>query len=596
MTARGRTAFGLYARALREARPWWPHLSVVAVLGILATPLGLLVPIPFQIILDHVVGAEPLPDILRAMLPVGAEAGSDAVLWLALGLGLGVAGLALLHGTGEWLYREWVGEGMVRVFRGRLFARSLRVTHGRGAEEGAMDAALRISNDAPALQWTALYGIIPLLTSLFALGLTLSVLLFIHPTVAAIALATSIPAVILIHSQQRRMSDRWHRVRELDAKAISTVHEVLPALRVVMAFAQEEREVARFSDRLGASLRERLRVLLSQGLLGAVLTLATAAGTTAVLLLCVRGVQAGTLTVGEVTIILAYVAQLTGPIQSIGQHLASQQTAIAAAERAFTLLDRTDSVPEPTNPVPVGRSQGTVTFQGVGFSYDDRAPLFAGLNLTVPAGIKVGIVGPTGSGKSSLVNLVMRLYDPSAGRVLLDGIDLRDIGVADLRRQFAVVGQDTTLFQGTVADNIAYGRPDATMAEVVEAAEKAHAHDFISRLPMGYATSLGEGGLTLSGGERQRLSLARALLLDAPVLIMDEPTSALDLGTEAAIVRDVARAAEGRTTFIVTHRPSILQAVDVVLRVEDGVVSVIEGAAQQPSANDDAAARLRVVG
>jgi len=485
---------------------------------------------------------------------------------------------------------------MVRVFRGRLFARSLRVTHGKGADEGAMDAALRISNDAPAIQWTALYGIIPLMSSLVALGVTLSVLLLIHPTVALIALGTSVPAVILIHSQQRRMSDRWHRVRELDATALSTVHEVLPALRVVMAFGQEDREVVRFTDRLGASLTERLRVLVSQGLLGAVLTVATAAGATAVLWLCVRGVQAGSLTVGEVTMILAYVAQLTGPIQSIGQHLASQQTAIAAAERAFTLLDRADSVPEAANPVPMGRARGEVTFQRVGFGYDERAPLFSGLNLTVPAGMKVGIVGHTGSGKSTLVNLVMRLYDPTQGRVLLDGVDLRALALADLRRQFAVVGQDTTLFRGTVADNIAYGRPNATMAEVVAAAEKAHAHDFISRLPMGYATSLGEGGLTLSGGERQRLSLARALLLDAPVLIMDEPTSALDLTTEAAIVRDVARVAEGRTTFIVTHRPSILQAVDVVLRVEDGRVEVIEGAALKPGANDDGAARLRVVG
>lgn len=596
MSRRGRSAVGLYARALREARPWWPHLCVVTVLGILATPLGLLAPIPFQIILDHVVGSEPLPALLSAFLPAGTEAGADPILWLALGLGMGVAGLALLHGTGEWLFREWVGEGMVRVFRGRLFARSLRVTHGKGTDEGAMDAALRISNDAPALQWTALYGIIPLLTSLVALGVTLVVLSMIHPTVAAIALGTSIPAVLLIHSQQRRMSDRWHRVRELDAKAISTVHEVLPALRVVMAFGQEDREVARFSDRLGASLRERLRVLLSQGLLGGVLTLATAAGTTAVLFLCVRGVQAGSLTVGEVTIILAYVAQMTAPIQSIGQHLASQQTAIAAAERAFTLLDRTDSVPETANPVKIGRAQGTVTFQGVGFGYEDRAPLFKGLDLTIPKGMKVGIVGPTGSGKSTLVNLVMRFYDPTAGRLLLDGVDLRDIALADLRRQFAVVGQDTSLFVGSVADNIAYGRPDATMAEVVEAAEKAHAHGFISRLPMGYATTLGEGGLTLSGGERQRLSLARALLLDAPVLIMDEPTSALDLTTEAAIVRDVARAAEGRTTFIVTHRPSILQAVDMVLKVEDGVVTVMEGAAMQPQANDDLPRLRRVVG
>ncbi|MGC2855961.1 ABC transporter ATP-binding protein [Novispirillum sp. DQ9] len=596
MTTRGRSAYGLYMRALREARPWWPHLGVVALLGVLATPLGLLGPLSFQIIIDHVIGSEPLPGYLRALLPAGTEAGTEPVLWFALLFGLGIAAAGLLHGTADWLYREWVGEGMVRAFRGRLFARSLRVTHGKGADEGAMDAALRISNDAPALQWTALYGFIPLLTSLVALGVTLSVVLAIHPTVAAIALATTVPAVILIHSQQRRMSDRWHRVRELDAKAISTVHEVLPALRVVMAFGQEEREVARFSDRLGACLRERLSVLLSQSLLGSVLTVATAGGTTIILYLCVRGVQNGGLTVGEVTMILAYVGQLTGPIQSIGQHLASQQTAIAAAERAFTLIDRSDSVPEPAKPVPMGRARGSVTFQGVGFAYDDRAPLFSDLDLTIPAGTKVGIVGATGSGKSTLVNLVMRLYDPTRGRLLLDGVDLRAIAVADLRRQFAVVGQDTTLFGGTVAENIAYGRPDATLEEIIAASEKAHAHDFISRLPNGYGTVLGERGMSLSGGERQRLSMARALLLDAPVLVMDEPTSALDLTTEAAIVRDVAQAAAGRTTFIVTHRPSILQAVDLVLRVEGGAVTVMEGAALRPMANDDAPVPLRVVG
>jgi ATP-binding cassette subfamily B protein len=273
---------------------------------------------------------------------------------------------------------------------------------------------------------------------------------------------------------------------------------------------------------------------------------------------------------------MAYLSQLYAPLETVTKKLAEVQSSLAGIERAFSLLDEAPDVVDRPHGDKLPRAAGAVTFQQVSFGYDEDRPILRDVSFAVPPGARVGIVGATGAGKTTLVNLLTRLYDPTHGCVLLDGIDLRHYRLADLRRQYAMVLQEPMLFSGTIEDNIRYGRTHATFDEIVEAAKVAHAHEFIKRLPDAYRTFVGGRGMALSGGERQRVALARAFLRDAPILILDEPTSAVDMRTETAIIEALESLMRGRTTFIITHRMGALRHCDLQLKIEHGRLVVFE--------------------
>jgi ATP-binding cassette subfamily B protein len=268
--------------------------------------------------------------------------------------------------------------------------------------------------------------------------------------------------------------------------------------------------------------------------------------------------------------IMAYVAQVYQPLQLLTTKTTELQTWFASLERAFMLLDQEPEISEEKSAVPVSRARGEFEFRNVSFLYEDSQQGIHDLSFHVPAGSRVGIVGATGAGKTTLLNLLMRFYDPSKGAVLLDGIDIRKYRIADLRRQFGVVLQEPVLFAASIAENVAYGKPDATDAEIMDAARAAASHDFISQLPDGYETQVGERGSRLSGGERQRISLARAFLRDSPILILDEPTSSVDVHTEAAIMQATEKLMAGRTTFMIAHRLNTLKSCDLILVLDQG--------------------------
>jgi ATP-binding cassette subfamily B protein len=267
---------------------------------------------------------------------------------------------------------------------------------------------------------------------------------------------------------------------------------------------------------------------------------------------------------------MAYLSQLYGPLRTIGKNSASLQGYFTSAERAFALLDRAPDVVERHDARPLRRAIGGLAFRHVSFAYEKNHPILSDLSFEVPAGARVGIAGRTGVGKTTMLSLVTRFYDPDAGQILLDGVDVREYKVADLRNQFAIVLQEPVLFSTSVAENIAYGRPEASEEEIIHAARLADAHDFVVRLPDGYQTRVGERGMRLSGGERQRISLARAFLKDAPILLLDEPTSSVDIKTESNIIDAIERLMHGRTTFIVAHRLSTLSNCEIRLEVQDG--------------------------
>jgi ATP-binding cassette subfamily B protein len=313
-----------------------------------------------------------------------------------------------------------------------------------------------------------------------------------------------------------------------------------------------------------------MRLQIINSIFGTLIGLATAASTAAVFYMGVRHIQSDRLSLGSLLLITSYLGQLYSPMTAISKKIADLQASFESAERTFTLLDQQPDVPEKLDARPIDRAIGAIAFENVGFEYAGGPEVLHGISFEVAAGDRVGIIGATGAGKTTLVSLLMRFYDPRRGRILLDGTDLRDFRLADLRSQFAIVLQEPVLFSTTIAENIAYAQPAASSEQVVRAARLANAHDFISRLPQGYATQVGERGMALSGGERQRIALARAFLKDAPLLILDEPTSSVDVATESVIVDAMDTLMKGRTTFVIAHRYSALRNCNVRVSLQNG--------------------------
>jgi ATP-binding cassette subfamily B protein len=366
-----------------------------------------------------------------------------------------------------------------------------------------------------------------------------------------------------------RLRRRSREVKKLETEALGVVYEVLTALRVVKAFGQEERELDRFASTSMRGVRERVNLNVAQGRLQLWVSLATAAGTAALLWLGASHVMSGQLTLGELLLVMSYLTQLYDPLKTTSRKVASLQSQLASLERAFALLDLEPDVRERKHARRLLRARGEIAFEDVSFEYEPGHAVLRDVTLTIPAGTRVGLAGRTGVGKSTMLHLLSRFFDPRSGRILLDGIDLRAYRVSDLRGQFAIVLQEPMLFSTSIGDNIAYARPSASREEVIEAARAANAHEFISRLPAGYDTMVGERGMRMSGGERQRIALARAFLKDAPLLLLDEPTSSVDTRTEAGILEALERLMRGRTSFMVAHRLGTLRTCDLLIQFDD---------------------------
>ena len=557
----------LYRRLLAQARPYWPHLGVLFTLGLLTTPLALLVPVPLKIVVDSVLGTRPLPGPLGHWFPVASPGTGLAI---AIGVLLAVTLLTQLQSLLNTWLRAYVGEHIVLGFRSRLLEQGQRLSLAYHDSTGTADTAYRIQHDAPALQYVAVDGIIPFVSAVVSLITMIAVTARLDWQLALVALTVAPVLFLLSRVFRRRMRGQSRAVKKLESSALQVVQEILGALRVVKAFGQERRETERFAGRAREGLAARLRLALIEGRFGLAVGLTTATGTAAVLYLGVGHVRSGVLTLGELLMVMSYLAQLYQPLSTISRKAAGLQSYLASAERAFALLDEVPDVPERPDARPLVRAGGAVEFQHVSFGYDAERVVLRDVSFTIAPGTRVAVTGATGAGKTTLVNLLTRFYDPTSGDVRLDGVDLRDYRVVDLRRQFAIVLQHPLLFSTTIAENIAYGRPGASQEAVEGAAAAANAHDFIARLPKGYATQVGELGQKLSGGERQRIALARAFLRDAPVLILDEPTSSVDLKTEAVILDALERLMGNRTVFLITHRPSTWTMCDVRLQLERG--------------------------
>jgi ATP-binding cassette subfamily B protein len=560
----------LFRRLFAQSKPYHKHILLILVLNLLATPLALLTPIPLKIAVDNVVGSKPVGEFLSTFIPSYFTASKLGLLGFAVILQVLIVLFIQLQSFGTYLLQTSTGENLTLHFRARIFRHVQKLSLLFHDSKGTSDSIYRIQYDAPSIQWTMVYGFIPFISSALMFAAMMYVIARIDFHLALIALAISPLIVIYSRTYKNRMRGKYANTKILESSALKVIHEVLTAVRVVKAFGQEDKEYERFASRSREGMNSRIRLALAEGGYGLIVNLTTAIGTALVLFIGVRNVLSGGLTLGELLMVITYLSQLYAPLRSISNQMATLQSYLASAQRAFELLDEVPEVIEKPNPRPIKRASGAITFDDVSFSYNGRNNALSNISFEISPGTRVGLSGHTGAGKTTLVSLLTRFYDPTQGRILLDNTDIRDFTIADLRNQFSIVLQEPVLFSTTIAENISYGKPEARYTEIVTAAKAANAHDFIENLPDGYDTLVGERGMMLSGGERQRISLARAFLKDAPILILDEPTSSIDLKTESSIMDAMERLMQGRTTFMIAHRPNTLVNCDVLLLIDDG--------------------------
>jgi ATP-binding cassette subfamily B protein len=571
-SARKSGGLRLYRRIFAQARPYGLHLLCTFIVSGLASPIGLLMPLPLKIVVDSAIGRHPLPHYVAALLPESAFRSSAAVLVLGVGILIAANLISQLQDLSANLIGTYTGEKLVLDFRARLFSHVQRLSVSYHDRKGSADAIYRIQNDAMALQYLTVDGFIPLVSATLTLCGMLWITARIDWKVALVAIAISPILILLSRVYRPLLRDQSRVIKNAETSAWSVVQEVLSSLRVVQSFGREDHEQKRFMNRSHEGMRARLKLAFDQGRYGLYVGMTTALGAAAVLWLGVHHVQSGTLTLGSLLLVMAYLAQLYEPLKIIGRKSGTMQGHLASLERAFLLLDELPEVVERPGAKHLSRAAGAVCYRHVSFAYPDCPEVLHDVCIDVAIGTRVGIAGKTGAGKTTLVGLLSRFHDPTSGQVLLDGVDLRDYKLDDLRAQFSIVLQEPVLFSTSIAENIAYARRGASEQDIIRAAMLADAHDFISHLPDGYETMVGERGMRLSGGERQRISLARAFLKDAPILILDEPTSSVDVKTEAAIMQAMERLMQGRTTFLIAHRLSTIESCDCVLFVEAGRV------------------------
>ncbi len=533
-------------------------------------------PWPLKLLVDNVLARRPLPDAATwlAALP-GAASPMGLVFWLAL-LTIVVFVVGQVA-TGVKAYvQAGVGSRMTYDLAADLFSHLQHLSLATSGRRSVGDATRTVTSDSSCCKDLVVGVVLPAITSLVTLASMFIVLWQLDAGLSVIALLVGLPLLLIMRRFAQPLIERSLAHANLQGELMARAEQTLTALPDVQAYTQEPREDERFGLLAERTVAASLRAVASQVRFQLSTATVTGIGTTAVFLVGGLHVVDGTLTVGGIVVFLTYLASLYAPMETLVHLTGNFATAAASADRVLAVLDAQVSVRDPVRPVSlpvVAGLRGRVALEEVTFAYRPGWPVLREVSLEAAPGETVALVGRTGAGKTTLVSLVPRFFDPSVGRVTLDGRDVRALRVADVRGQVAVVRQEPLLLPVSVADNIAYGRPGATRGQVEAAAVGARADGFIRALPQGYDTVLGERGATLSGGQRQRLAIARALLKDAPVVVLDEPTSALDAETEAALVEALERLLAGRTALLIAHRLSTVRRADRIVVLDQGRIA-----------------------
>ena len=484
---------------------------------------------------------------------------------------LGSALLAWVLGWGRTFILALVSERIGADLRTTTYEHLLRLSQEYFGGKRTGDLMARIGSETDRICVFLSLHLLDFIIDVLMIIMTSAILIAINPWLAVVTLLPLPFIAWMIHAVRDRLRHGFEKIDRIWSEVTNVLADTIPGIRVVKAFAQEKREAARFREANRHNLLVNDRVNKIWSLFTPTVTMLTEIGLLVVWAFGIWQVSEKQITVGVLTAFLAYISRFYTRLDSMSRIVSVTQKAAAGAKRIFEILDHVSSVPEPANPVHIEQVKGAIELRSIGFRYGNRS-VMRGVDLSIAPGEMIGLVGHSGSGKSTLVNLICRFYDVSEGSIRIDGVDIRSLPIAEYRRNIGLVLQEPFLFFGTIAENIAYGKPDATRAEIISAARAAHAHEFIWRLPHGYDSLVGERGQALSGGERQRISIARALLIDPRFLIMDEATSSVDTTTEKEIQKALDNLVKGRTTIAIAHRLSTLRKADRLVVLDRGEI------------------------
>jgi ABC-type multidrug transport system fused ATPase/permease subunit len=569
MDSPARSKVRLVREALGPYRGW---IVIIILAMLIETAMSLAAPWPLKVILDNVVGSHKAPEWLDS---VRNSLVGDNKLALAAIAGIFTVLIAALGAVASYIdnyYTESVGQWVAHDLRMRVYDHLQHLSLGFYDTHQTGALLSTITDDIQTIRNFASSSTLDILVDLLTIIGMFGIMLWLEFDFALVAVAVS-PFLLLFVARLNRVVKRaTHEVRLHQSDIVAVVQQGLESIRVVEAFGRQKLEESRLYDVSRATVDAALQARRVKSLLSPAVTIVVALCTGFVLWRGTVLVLAGVMTVGALTVFLAYLSKFFKPVQDLAKMSNTLAQTAVAMERVQAILNTHATVPERPDARDPEVLKGGIAFEHVAFGYDPAVLVLRDVNFTIAPGQLIGVVGATGGGKSTVVGMIPRFYDPAAGRILVDGVDLRDLKVQGLRSQIGFVLQDTVLFRGTVRDNIAYGRPDASEDEIVAAAKLANADEFIVRMPKGYDSLVGERGLTLSGGQRQRIGIARAIVRNAPILILDEPTAALDTESEKLVIDALERLMKGRTVITIAHRLSTIRDAHKIIVLKDGVV------------------------
>ena len=565
-------------------RPYHGWLVIVFAAMLVEIAMSLAAPWPLKLVLDDALGKHQLPAWLSWAHDYGI---GRHTLGVALFAGIATLVIAIVGAIATYIdnyYTTSVGQWVANDLRIRIYAHLHRLSLGfyDTAKTGALMST--ITSDVSTVQDFASSSTLGIIVDLVTIVFMLGLMLWLDWDFTLIAVGVTPFLLMFVMCFKKAVKEVTRTVRVKQSEVVAVVQEGLGSVRAVKAFGRQDLELAHMQDASHATVQAALKARQVKSLLSPVVSIVVALCTGIVLWKGTALIVAGTMTAGALTVYLAYLSKFFKPVKDLASMTSAIAQTTVALERIEKILAADDIIHERTDAVDPGTVKGEITFEHVAFGYGDEAKVLTDVSFTIKPGQVVGIVGPTGSGKSTVVSLMPRFYDPTGGRVLIDGVDIATMKLPALRKQIGFVLQETVLFRGTIRENIAYGRPGATDEEIVAAAKLANADEFIARMPHGYDSVVGERGDTLSGGQRQRIGIARAVIRNSPIMILDEPTAALDTESEKLVIEGLERLMKGRTVIMIAHRLSTIRDADKIIVLKDGVVA-------EEGTNDELVAR-----
>jgi subfamily B ATP-binding cassette protein MsbA len=552
--------------------PYRGTLVVVLLAMLVETAASLAGPWPLKVILDNVIGSHKLPGWLSG--PIGS-APSHGNVQLAAAAALVFVLIAVIGAIASYVdnyYTESIGQWVANDLRLKVYAHLERLSLSYYDTHQTGTLLSTLTDDVSTIQAFASSSTLGILVDMLTIVGMVGIMFWLNFDFALIAVAVTPFLLFFVMRFKGAVKKATKEVRRRQSDIVAVLQQGLESMRAVKAFGRQDLEEEHLAEASRAAVDAALTARRIKSLLSPVISVVVALCTAFVLWRGANLILAHALTIGALTVFLAYLTKFFKPVQDLAKMTNTIAQTAVGVDRVRGLLEIDTVLPEKANPYVPASVKGAIAFEHVAFAYEADTPVLKDVNFAIEPGESVGIVGVTGGGKSTIMSLVPRFYDPTSGRILIDGVDLRDYGLMALRAQIAFVLQDTVLFRGTIGDNIAYGKPGSTAEEIVEAAKIANAHEFITAMPRGYDTPVGERGLTLSGGQRQRIGIARALIRNSPILLLDEPTAALDSESEKAVIEATERLMKGRTVITIAHRLTTIRDADKIIVLKDGVV------------------------